>query len=68
MKVFAISTLPIAEPTKQKISLTNLRFFVLSLTSTYGGEHGWWGDGQPRTLDQTFFHEQKKGGLFSVFL
>ena len=42
---------------------------IHSLTSTYiGGQgHGWWGDGQPRTLDQTFFHEQKKGGNINYF-
>ena len=28
----------------------------------YDSSAGWWGDGQARTLDQTFFHEQKKGG------
>jgi len=33
-----------------------------NLTSTH--DSGWWGDGQARTLDQTFFHEQKKGGFF----
>jgi len=33
-----------------------------NLSSTH--ESGWWGDGQARTLDQTFFHEQKKGGFF----
>ena len=43
---------------------------IHSLTSTYiGGQgHGWWGDGQPRTLDQTFFHEQKKGGNINYFV
>lgn len=34
-----------------------------NLTSTNDAS-GWWGDGQARTLDQTFFHEQKKGGFF----
>ena len=33
-----------------------------SLSSTFDSSGGWWGDGQARTLDQIFFHEQKKGG------
>jgi len=36
-----------------------------NLSSTQQVENtGWWGDGQARTLDQTYFHEQKKGGFF----
>jgi len=34
------------------------------LSGTHGLGDGWWADGQPRCLDQTYFHEQKKGGFF----
>ena len=52
---------------KNCLNLTTLSL-ISSLSSTYNSSAGWWGDGQARTLDQTFFHEQKKGGDIFFFL